>query len=113
MAYNKFLADRIQHFFTTKGVQNIERKMMGGLCFMVDDKMCVGVIGDKLMARINPLIYEEALRKEGCREMSFTGRALKGFVFVEPEAIDMDADLAYWLQLCLDYNPLAKSSKKK
>jgi hypothetical protein len=65
------------------------------------------------MARIDPAIYQEALTRQGAREMDFTGRPLKGFVFVEPEGIDDDEDLRSWLQLCLDYNPRAKSSRKR
>jgi len=87
--------------------------MMGGLCYMVDDKMCIGVVKNNLMARIDPDIYEEALTKKGCKEMDFTGRSMKGFVFVEPRGVDLDEDLDYWVELCLDFNPLAKSSKIK
>ena len=79
---------------------------------MVDDKMCVGVVKDKLMARIDPEIYDEALTRPGCREMDFTGRKMKGFVFVEPEGTDLDEDLDRWVEMCLDFNPRAKSSKK-
>ena len=113
MAYNEFLADRIRTVLRDKKVSVDEKKMMGGLCFMVDDKMCVSVEKDKLMARIGPDIYDKALTKKGCREMDFTGRAMKGFAFVESEGIDMDKELEYWVQLCLDYNPKAKSSKRK
>ena len=113
MAYDEFLADRIRDALRNRKISFEERKMMGGLCYMVDDKMCVGVVKDKLMARIDPDIYEEALSKPGCREMDFTGRTMKGFVFVEPVGIDMDEDLDYWVELCLDFNPRAKSSKKK
>lgn len=113
MAYDEHLADRIKKVFREKKVLFEEKKMMGGLCFMVDGKMCVGVDKDKLMARIDPGIYPKALKKRGCREMDFTGRPMKGFVFVEPEGIDMDADLEYWVQLSLEYNPKAKASKKK
>ena len=80
---------------------------------MVDDKMCIGIIKNELMARIGPNAYPQALKKKGCKEMKFTGRPLKGYVNVEPSAIDLDEELEYWIQLCLDYNPLAKSSKKK
>ena len=80
---------------------------------MVNDKMCAGVIGDRLMARIGTEVYDEALKQKGCRSMDFTGRPMKGFVYVEPEGIDLEEDLAEWVQLCLDYNPMAKSSKKK
>ena len=113
MAYDEFLADRIRSVLKAKQVPFDERKMMGGLCYMVDDKMCLGIMKNNLMARIDPGIYEQALLKKGCREMDFTGRSMKGFVFVEPEGIDMDEDLDYWIKLCLDFNPKAKSSKKK
>ncbi len=73
--------------------------MMGGLTFMVDDKMCLGVVKESLMARIDPDIYDEALLRNGCREMDFTKRPMKGFVFVDPEGVDMDADLAYSQQV--------------
>ena len=65
MAYNEFLSDRIASFFKEKGVNFYEKKMFGGLCFMVNDKMCVGVVKDEVMARINPDIYEEALTRRG------------------------------------------------
>ena len=113
MAYNEFLADRVSQFLNEKSIHFITKKMMGGLLFMVDDKMYVGVNRDEIMARINPNMYEESLKKPGCKEMNFTGRPMKGFVFLTDEAIDLDANLNYWLQLALDFNPLAKSSKKK
>ena len=113
MAYSEFLADRVSQFFTERSIPFEARKMMGGLCFMVDDKMCVGVNRDEIMARIHPEMYESSLLKPGCREMNFTGRPMKGFVFLTDEAIDLDDDLNYWLQLALDFNPLAKSSKKR
>ena len=113
MAYSEYLADRISQFFNEKSIPFEAKKMMGGLCFMVDDKMCVGINKDEVMARINPDLYEEALKKEGCKQMNFTGRPMKGFVFLDDNATDLEVDLYYWLQLALDYNPLAKASKKK
>jgi TfoX/Sxy family transcriptional regulator of competence genes len=113
MSYNEFLADRMRLVMKEKNVKFEEKEMMGGLIFMVDDKMCVGIVKDNLMARIDPDIYERALKRKGCREMDFTHRPMKGFVFVEPQATDMDEDLESWIQLALDYNPKAKSSKKK
>lgn len=113
MAYDEYLAERIQSVLEGKKVSFEGKKMMGGMAFMVDDKMCVGVINNTLMARIDPEIYEEVLLKPGCRKMDFTGREMKGFVVVEPEGVDMEDDLAAWVQLCLDFNPRAKSSKKK
>lgn len=80
---------------------------------MVDDKMCVGIVKDQLMARIGPEAYEAELEKSGVHEMNFTGRAMKGYVFVDNEAVDFDKDLEYWIDRCLEFNPKAKSSKKK
>lgn len=113
MAYDEYLADRVRQVLHDKQVFFEEKKMMGALTFMVDHKMCVGVIKDNLMARVGPDFYEEALTKNGCKTMDFTGRPLKGYVFIDPIGIDMDEELEYWVQLCLDFNPLAKSSKKK
>lgn len=113
MAYNEFLAERVDRFFIVKKVNFRAMKMMGGLCFMVNEKMCIGVVGEELMARIGTEMYQEALTKEGCKEMNFTGRAMKGYVFLTEDATDLEDDLEYWLQLALDFNPMAKASKKK
>ncbi|MCG1035731.1 TfoX/Sxy family protein [Polaribacter sargassicola] len=113
MASNEFLSERIAVFFTDKKVPFYEKKMFGGNCFMVDEKMCVAVMKDEIMARINPNIYLESLEKEGCKEMSFTGKAMKGYVLLSVDAYDLDKDLYYWLQLALDFNPLAKASRKR
>ncbi len=113
MAYNEFLGDRIQQILIEKNVNFFEKKMFGGLCFMVDNKMCVGIVKDEVMARIGEDKYAEALTKDGCNEMNFTGRPMKGYVFLTDEAIDLDTDLEYWVQLALDFNPFAKASKKR
>lgn len=113
MAYDEFLADRLRRIFSQKNIYVEEKRMFGGLCFMVDDKMCVGPHEEKLMVRINPEIYEEALTKKGCTKMMFTGREMKGYVFVDPEGMDNEADLEYWVDKALEFNPKAKSSKKK
>ena len=113
MAYDEYLAERIQNVLLSRHVIFEAKKMMGGLSFMVNGKMCVGIVRNDLMARIGPDSYGDALGKLGCKEMNFTGRPMKGYVFVEPQGVDMDKDLEYWVQLCLDYNPIAKSSKRK
>ncbi len=105
------LADRIRQSFREKKIQYREIKMMGGLCFMVDEKMCTGIVKNDLMARVDPKIHQMALSKTGCREMDFTHRTMKGFVFVGPEGTDTDDDLEYWIELCLDFNPKIKSGK--
>jgi TfoX/Sxy family transcriptional regulator of competence genes len=111
MAYNEKLADRIRELLSS--IRKVEeKKMMGGLTFMVNNKMCVGIAGDDLMARIDPKIYEWALDIKGCREMDFTGRPMKGFVFINPEGIKTKRELSYWLNLALDYNKKTKPSRK-
>jgi TfoX/Sxy family transcriptional regulator of competence genes len=111
--YDQHLAERIRMALKQKGITYLEKEMMGGLAFMVNDKMCVGITDHNLMARIDPELYEEALTKKGCRPMDFTGRPMRGWIYVDPAGIDIDEDLYYWIQLALDFNPKAKSSKKK
>lgn len=113
MAYDEFLEERIMQVLDRKHINYLSKKMMGGLCFMVDDKMCVGIVGNELMARIAPEIYEESLTRKGCKEMNFTGRPMKGYVFISPEVLDDDTELEHWIDLCIAFNPRAKSSKKK
>ena len=113
MAYNEQLARRVEKAFERHGTRYQTKKMMGGLCFMVDDKMCVGVDRDRLMARLDPEIYEAMLKRKGCAPMDFTGRALKGFVFVAPEGIANARALDFWIQKALEFNPKAKRSKQR
>jgi len=112
MAYDEILANRVREILSPlRKVE--EKKMMGGLTFMVNDKMCVGILGDNLMMRIDPDIYEKVLERTGCREMDFTGRPMRGFVFVDPEGTKTKKDLNYWLGLALEYNKKARPSKRK
>lgn len=113
MAYDEHLADRVSQVLDRKNVLYEEKRMFGGLCFMVDEKMCIGIDEERMMARIGPDVYEESLKREGCTEMDFTGRPLKGFVYVDGDGFDRDEDLEYWVNLCLDYNPHAPKTKKK
>ena len=86
---------------------------------MVDDKMCVGLLQDKqtkedlLMIRIGEEAYQQIIGNEHVLPMDFTGRPMKGYAFIKADGFDLDASLDKWVQLCLDFNPLAKSSKKK
>ena len=119
MPYDDFLADRIRQQLKEKHTHFDELKMMGGLLFKVDNKMLCGIHIDKkfgnslLMARIGEAVYETELEKPECLPMDFTGRPMKGYIFVTPDGFDLDDDLSYWIDLCLDFNPLAKASKSK
>jgi len=119
MAYDEFTAERIRRHFLARKANFYEKKMFSGLCFMVEDKMCCGVHFDKnkqtdlLMARIGEEAYTMAITQKGCHPMDFTGRPMKGYVFVTPDGYDLDTDLESWLDLCLTFNPQAKASKKR
>jgi len=113
MAYNEYLAERIERILNDKQIDFLPKKMFGGMTYMVDDKMCIGIVKEELMARVGEGAYSEALAKTGAKEMMFTGRAMKGYVFIETDGYDLEEDLEYWVQKCLDFNPLAKASKKR
>ena len=112
MAYNEKLANRIrERLGEVRKVK--EKEMMGGLTFMVNDKMCVGIIKDEMMCRIDPNLQEEALSRKGCRIMDFTGRPMKGYVMVDETGMRSKKDFDYFIELSLSFNKVAKSSKKK
>lgn len=112
MAYDEILAQRVREHL--HGIPLVEeKKMMGGLTFMVNDKMCVGILKDELMCRIDPDRHDEALTKTGCRTMDFTKRPMPGYVLIDETGITTRQELNYWIGLALDFNPKAKSSKSK
>jgi TfoX/Sxy family transcriptional regulator of competence genes len=113
MAYNEKLADRVREMTALTHKNVLEKKMFGGLCFMVNDKMCVCVEKERMMVRIDPAVCDEALEQEGCVPMDFTGKVMKGYVFVSDKALNTKSKLHYWVRLALEYNKLAKASKKK
>lgn len=112
MAYSEKLSDRIREALAH--LEKVEEKyMFGGVCYMLNGKMCVGVAGDEMMCRIDPSLYEQALQKKGCREMVFTGRPMKGYVFVSEEGMKTKKQFEYWVALCVEFNKKAKVSKRK
>jgi TfoX/Sxy family transcriptional regulator of competence genes len=113
MAYNDILADRAREVISLSQENVEEKKMFGGLCFMVDDKMLAGVIKDRLMLRLSPDRFDEVIELDGCTPMDFTGRKMRGFVYVDMEVLDTREKMEYWINLALDYNKIAKPSKKK
>lgn len=99
MAYDEELAARIRaRMDDPLGVT--ERKMFGGLAFLVYGNMCCGIVGRDLMARVGPDNYEKALAKPFVRPMDFTGKPLKGMVYVDAGGIESDAALDAWLDDC-------------
>lgn len=116
MAYSDYLAERVRQALSKSNITD-EKRMMGGLIFMVNDKMCVGIDKDKtngqdrLMVRVGKAQYEDLLQRPGCRSMDFTGREMKGFIFVYPEGFDMDVDLDFWIDRALEFNVDAPKKK--
>jgi hypothetical protein len=96
MAYDERLADRIREALARERSVD-EIKMMGGLCFMVGGHMALGIVGDELMVRVGPDRYERALSRVHAREMDFTGRSIRGFVFVSPAGTKTKRSLASWV----------------
>lgn len=113
MSYDQSLANRVERHFTANNIAFETKRMMGGLTFMVKGKMCVGVETNRLMARIDPATEPEALRRPGAKPMDFTGRPMRGFVFVDMKNLRTARELTYWLNLALAFNPKAKSSKRR
>ncbi len=112
MAYDEKLADGIRKALAH--LPNVtEKKMFGGLAFMVDDKMCITTGANRIMCRIDPAIHDEAIKRKGCRTVMMRGREYKGYVDVDEESIKNKKDFDYWVALSLDFNKRAKASKKK
>ena len=97
MSYDEGLAERLRE--SLRSSPNIsERKMFGGLAFMSRGYMFIGIVGDVLMARVGPDYYEQALLRSYVREMDFTGKPMKGYVFVDHQGYKEDSDLVDWVE---------------
>src|SRR5262245_51012954 len=102
MAYDEKLAERIRQNFSGRR-DVIERKMFGGLAFMVRGHMCCGIVGDELMVRIGPENFEAALSEKHVREMDFTGRPLRGMIYVAAPGLASNKQLAKWIDRGLQF----------
>ncbi len=102
MAYSEELAERIREVIGERE-QVIEKKMFGGVAWMVSGNMAVGVIGDRLMVRLEPEEAEAALGEQHVGPMDFTGKPMRGFVTVEPEGLEEDRDLERWVNAGADF----------
>ena len=102
MAYDEGVAERLREMLEMMGGAD-EKKMFGGVAFMVAGHMTCGVVGDRLMVRVGPEQYEKSLQRPYASEMDFTGKPLKGFVYVDPEGFEEDAALQNWIELSLSF----------
>lgn len=114
MSQDDKLADRVRELLSATTNNITEKKMFGGLCFMVNDKMCAGVKPGRLMVRIDPARCDQALEDEsGATVMVHGGREMKGFIFIEEEVLKTKKQLQHWIKMALEFNVIAKPSKKK
>lgn len=102
MAFDATLAGRLRQLFS--GNQDIhEKKMFGGLCFLCRGHMFLGIVKDDLMARIGPDHYSAVLQQPHVRQMDFTGKPMKGYVFVSAAGTASDQQLEHWSEMCLHF----------
>ena len=112
MAFDEGLAERLRGCFAVRNDVE-EKKMFGGLCFMVSSHMCCGIVGESLMARVGPDKYDESLKREHVSEMDFTGKSMKGMIYVSPEGVAEDENLTYWVGLCAAFIATLPPKKPK
>ena len=89
-----------------------EKRMFGGVTFMVRGKMCVCAGKGRIMCRIDPALHDAAVKRKGARTVVMKGRQYRGWVYVDAAAVKTARELGYWVRLSLDYNKQAKASRR-
>jgi TfoX/Sxy family transcriptional regulator of competence genes len=112
MSYDEKQANRVREALVDAGSVT-EKSMFGGLCFMLDDKMCICIRNADLLCRVGPDAFEIALEKPGASTMTMGSRTMKGYIYVEEEALRNSKDFDYWINASLVYNKIAKPAKKR
>jgi TfoX/Sxy family transcriptional regulator of competence genes len=112
MAHDEALAERVKAALG-RAPQLEEKRMFGGITFMVRGKMCVSVGKGRIMCRIDPTIHDAVLQRRGCRTVVMKGRQFRGYVHVDAEAVRTKDELGYWIGLALDYNRKARAAPRK
>lgn len=102
MAYNQKLAKRVRQVLP-KNFELSERKMFGGIAFMLGEHMCCGVLGDDLIVRVGPDEYDEAMTRPNTRPMDFSGKPMRGLIFVDEGGTRADPALRRWVQRGVEY----------
>lgn len=112
MAFDIDLANQVREYLAYFPDLKIkEKKMFGGLAFLVNGKMCVNITGENLMCRFDPEKDEKVTSRIGFQPMIMHGKQLKGYCYVEPEGFRHRKDFEYWLNLCFEFNEKAVKSK--
>jgi TfoX/Sxy family transcriptional regulator of competence genes len=112
MVYDETLADRIRQAVGPR-TDVVERKMFGGVAFLLDGKMFVGIVKDDLMVRVGPEQYEATLDESHVRPMDFTGRPMNGYVFVGPGGSRNVKAIKKWVDRGLEFVATVPQTKKK
>jgi TfoX/Sxy family transcriptional regulator of competence genes len=112
MAFDPGLAQRIREVLGDRpGVT--EKRMFGGLAFLLDGKMFVGILQSTLMARVGPDAHEQALARPHVRPMDFTGKPMRGYVYIDPAGLEEDRDLTAWVHQCAAFVELLPEKKAR
>ena len=113
MPFDEALGKRVTAALERAGVDFHEKRMFGGLGFMIDDKMCVGIVKNDLMVRVLDEKFDDVLKMPGARRMDFTGRPMKGFVYVASKSVPDEASLQEWIELALEFAKFGKLRSKR
>lgn len=113
MAFNLSLAERLRKTLTVMNISYTEKKMFGGLAFLVNDKMCLNVSGDRLMCRFNPLDHLILESRPGFEKTIMKGKELKGYGYINSAGYTLKKDFDFWVNTCLKFNDAALSYKMK
>jgi TfoX/Sxy family transcriptional regulator of competence genes len=112
MAYNEEIAERIRSVLA--GTKNlVEKKMFGGVAFLVNEKMCLGVDKDDIMLRCEPEMMQELLSKKGARPFDLTGKPMKGWLLVGAQGTSSKKDFDFWVKIAVEANKKAATASKK
>ncbi len=112
MNYNTELADRVREYLAgIIKIEVVEKRMFGGLAFMINGKMCINVSGENLMCRFNPELTLELSERKGYMPMIMKGKEIKGYCYIEPTGFKEKENFEFWIDLCLQFNEIAQASR--
>lgn len=113
MPTDEYLLERINNITARHTANWTTKKMFGGVCYMVDDKMCFGTYKGGFMVRVGPENVAALLKRDGAEQMTNGGKVMKGYLWIDPSGYDTDNDLEFWIKKCLEFDPEVKVSSKK
>jgi len=90
-----------------------EKKMFGGITFMVNGKMCISAGKRRIMCRLDPALHDKLITRKGAHPVRMKGRVYRGFVYVDEEGLASGRSLLSWVKLCVDFNQRARASRRR